>query len=126
MLLRLGYLHTLGHNLDIADSDKKAVDAFTALLVLSPDDRRGNFRYGMFLATTTKVADAIPYLEKAKTLGVVVADYPLGMAYVAVGDRAKALENLETYSKRVPSDGNVVKIIDAVHKGSIEIKNGNP
>src|ERR1700691_1166734 len=68
LLLRLGYLHTLGHNLDIAGSDKKAVDAFTALLALSPDDRRGNLRYGMFLTTTTKVADAIPYLEKAKSL----------------------------------------------------------
>ena len=126
LLLRLGYLHTLGHNLDIAGSDKKAVDAFTALLTLAPDDRRGNLRYGMFLATTTKVADAIPYLEKAKSLGVIAAEYPLGMAYVAVGNRTKALENLEGYSKRVPGDENVVKIIDAVRKGDIERKNGTP
>jgi predicted Zn-dependent protease len=122
----MGYLHTLGHNLDLAGSAQKAVEAFTALLALAPDDRRGNFRYGMFLATTTKVADAIPYLEKAKSLGVVAAEYPLGMAYTAVGERAKALENLESYSKRVPGDGNVVKVIDAVRKGNIEIKNGNP
>jgi tetratricopeptide (TPR) repeat protein len=126
LLLRMGYLHTLGHNLDLAGSAQKAVEAFTALLALAPDDRRGNFRYGMFLATTTKVADAIPYLEKAKSLGVVAAEYPLGMAYTAVGERAKALENLESYSKRVPGDGNVVKVIDAVRKGNIEIKNGNP
>jgi len=126
LLLRLGYLHTLGHNLDIPGSDKKAVDAFTALLALSPDDRRGNLRYGMFLATTTKVADAIPYLEKAKSLGVLAADYPLGMAYAATGDRGKALENLESYSKRVPSDENVIKMIDAIRRGNIEIKHGNP
>jgi len=126
LLLRLGYLHTLGHNLDLAGSDKKAVDAFTALLTLAPDDRRGNLRYGMFLATTTKVADAIPYLEKAKLLGVLPAEYPLGMAYVATGDRTKALENLESYSKRVPGDENVAKIIDAIRKGNIEHRNGTP
>jgi hypothetical protein len=32
LLLRLGYLHTLGHNLDIAGSDKKAVDAFYSIV----------------------------------------------------------------------------------------------
>ena len=126
MLLRLGYLHTLGHNLDIAGSDKKAVDAFTALLARFPDVRRGNLRYGMFLATTTKVADAIPYLEKAKSLGVLAAEYTLGMAYAATGDRGKALDNLESYSKRVPGDENVVKIIDAIRTGNVEIKHGSP
>lgn len=126
LLLRLGYLHTLGHNLDLAGSDKKAVAAFTALLTLSPDDRRGNFRYGMFLAGTTKVADAIPYLEKAKSLGVLAADFPLGMAYTALGDKAKALENLESYSKRVPGDENAVKMIDAIRRGNVEIKHVSP
>lgn len=126
LLLRLGYLHTLGHNLDLAGSDKKAIDAFTALLTLSPDDRRGNLRYGMFLAGTTKVADAIPYLEKAKSLGVLAADRPLGMAYIALGNNAKALENLESYSKRVPSDESAVKMIDAIRKGNIEIRHVNP
>jgi hypothetical protein len=126
LLLRLGYLHTLGHNLDLAGSDKKAIAAFTALLALSPDDRRGNLRYGMFLAGTTKVADAIPYLEKAKSLGVLAADYPLGMAYIGLGNNAKALENLESYSRRVPGDENAVKIIDAIRRGNVEIKHVNP
>jgi hypothetical protein len=80
----------------------------------------------MFLATTTKIADAIPYLEKAKSLGVLAAEYPLGLAYSATGDRGKALENLENYSKRVPGDENVIKMIDAIRRGNIEIKHGNP
>ena len=48
------------------------------------------------------------------------------MAYAATGDRTKALENLESYSKRVPGDENVVNIIDAVRKGNIEHRNGTP
>lgn len=126
MLLRLGLLHTIGHNLDLSESDSKANAAFKALLALSPDDPRGNLRYGMFLAGTTKVAEAVPYLEKAKSLGILVADYPLGIAYVALGDKTKALENLQSYSQRVPSDENAIKMIEALREGNVEMKHLHP
>jgi regulator of sirC expression with transglutaminase-like and TPR domain len=65
-------------------------------------------------------------LEKSKSLGAVNADYTLGLAYSAVGDKKKALENLEHYAKRVPDDGNAAKLIDAIRNGNIEMKKGNP
>jgi hypothetical protein len=66
------------------------------------------------LASTTKKGEGIPFLEKAKSLGVVNADYWLGWSYVSVGEKTKAIENLENYTKRVPSDQNAARILDAV------------
>jgi len=125
MLFRLGLLHTIGHNLDLPGSDAKAVAAFKALLALTPDDPRANFRYGMFLAGTTKLADAVPYLEKAKSLGVVAADYPLGVAYAALGNKALALEHLQSYSQRVPGDENATKMIDALRQGNVDVQHAS-
>jgi Tfp pilus assembly protein PilF len=95
---------------------------FTTLLKLTPDDPLANYRYGVFLASTAKPGDGIPYLEKAKSLGVVNADYWLGLSYQAAGDKAKAVENLENYVKRVPSDGNAVRMLDAVRNDRVETK----
>lgn len=126
LLMRLALLHAFGHNLDIPDSSQKAVAAFTTLLNLTPDDPQANFRYGVFLATTTKNAEGIPYLEKAKRLGVVNADYWLGLSYQLTGDKAKAIENLESYTKRVPNDGNAARMLDAVRNGKVEVKTLQP
>ncbi|MGB6309029.1 MAG: hypothetical protein WBF89_14685 [Steroidobacteraceae bacterium] len=122
LLMRLALLHAFGHNLDVPESSKKAVAAFTALLNLVPNDPIANYRYGVFLATTTKNGEGIPFLEKAKSLGIVNSDYWLGLSYEVAGDKAKAVDNLEHYTKRVPSDENAARMLDAIRNGKVETK----
>ncbi len=123
MLLRLALLHTVGHNLDIPGAGEKAVAVFDKVLERWPNDPQANYQYGVFLAGTAKNRrDAIPLLEKAKSLGVVEADYMLGVTYVSLGDKDKAVANLKSYTARVPGDENAARILDAVINGKVEIK----
>ena len=78
--------------------------------------------YGTFLAGTGKPKEALPYLEKALAVGVTDAAYALGMTYLTLGNKQKALENLEAYRQRNPNDGNVAKLIDGIRNGKVEIK----
>jgi hypothetical protein len=126
LLLRLGLLHAIGFNLDIPDSHDKAVAAFSTLLELTPDDPQANYQYGAFLAATTRKGEGIPYLDKAKSLGVVNADYWLGWSYVSVGEKTKAIENLENYTKRVPGDQNAAQILDAVRNDKVNFEQRKP
>jgi tetratricopeptide (TPR) repeat protein len=126
MLMRLALLHAMGHNLDIAGSAQKAIANFTKWLELTPDDPQANFRYGAFLASTAKKGAGIPYLEKAKRLGVVDADFWLGVSYQVVGDKAKAIENLESYTKRVPTDATAAAMLDASRHDKVDIKEVKP
>jgi predicted Zn-dependent protease len=119
---RLAALHAIAHNLDIPGSAAKAVAAFATLMELTPNDPQANYRYGVFLATTTRKGEGIPFLEKAKALGVLNADYWLGMSYGVIGDKANAMENLESYTKRVPSDQNAARMLDAVRNDRVDSK----
>ncbi len=126
LLLRLALLHAFAHNLDVAGSAEKAAAEFDALLKLAPDDALANYRYGIFLATTTRGGSAIPYLEKAKSLGIANADYWLGMSYQLAGDKAKAVLNLESYTRRVPGDQDARKVLDAVRNGKVDVQEMQP
>jgi hypothetical protein len=126
MLLRLAVLHTIGFNLDVPDSFQSARADFDKLLVLTPEDPQANFRYGAFLAATTRKGEGIPYLEKARSLGVANADYWLGWSYEAVGNKAKAVENLEAYTKRVPNDVRAAEVLDAIRNDRVETKTMKP
>jgi tetratricopeptide (TPR) repeat protein len=123
MLMRLAALHAYGHNLDIAGSDQLAEATFRKLLAIAPNDPQANYRFGVFYAeTATKRVDAIPYLEKAKALGVANADFWLGATYMTLGERAKAIENLKSYTSRVPADARAAAMLDAVQHGKVEVK----
>jgi predicted Zn-dependent protease len=122
ILLRAGFLNSIGHNLDIPGSAKKADIIFQKLLTVAPSDPRGNYMYGTFLSGAGKPKEALPYLEKALSVGVVDASYALGMTYLSLGDKQKALENLEAYRQRKPNDKNVTKLIEAIRNGKVEIK----
>jgi hypothetical protein len=126
MLLRLAVLHTIGFNLDVPDSGQTARADFDKLLNLTPEDPQANFRYGAFLAATTRKGEGIPYLEKARSLGVANADYWLGWSYEVVGNKAKALENLEAYTKRVPDDVRAAAVLEAIRNDKFEIKGMKP
>ncbi|HXR92064.1 MAG TPA: hypothetical protein VN750_17465 [Steroidobacteraceae bacterium] len=122
MLLRLAVLHSIGHHLDVPDSFPKAVAAFDKLLTLTPEDPQANYRYGSFLAVSTRKGEGIPFLEKARSLGVADADYFLGWSYYTVGNKAKAIENLEAYTKRVPGDARTAALLDAIRHDRVQVK----
>lgn len=122
LLVRAAYLNSIGHNLDIAGSADKAASLFQRLLAASPAHPQGNYRYGSFLAGAGQAKEALPYLEKALAAGVADAAYTMGMAYLTLGDKGRALHSLEDYKRRQPGDTRVDKLIDAVRNGTIEIK----
>ena len=121
LLVRAGYVNSIGHNLNIAGSAEKASSIFKKLLTALPSDPRGNYMYGTFLAGVGKPKEALPYLERALAVGVPDAAYAIGMTYLTLGDKEQALKNLEDYKRRKPSDTNVDKLIDAIRNGKIEI-----
>ena len=122
LLVRAGHLNSIGHNLKIPGMAEKANSIFLRLLTAAPSDPRGNYMYGTFLAGTGKPKEALPFLEKALSVGVVDAAYTIGMTYLTLGDKEQALKNLEDYKRRKPSDGSIDKLIDAIRNGKIEIK----
>jgi len=122
LLVRAGRLNSIGHNLDIAGAAGKADAIFQRLLAISPSDPGGNFGYGTFLAGTGKPKEAIPYLEKALAAGVVDAAYAMGMTWLTLGDKERALKGLEDYKRRRPADRNVDPLIDAIRNGKMEIR----
>lgn len=122
LLVRAGYLNSIGHNLNIAGAAEKANSIFQRLLADTPADPRGNFMYGTFLAGVAKPKEALPYLEKALAAGVIDAAYALGMTHLTLGDKEQALRNLADYKRRRPADGDVDKLIDAIRNGKIEFK----
>jgi len=121
LLMRAGFLNSMGHNLDIAGSAEKTMSIFQRLLAAAPSDPRGNYMYGTFLAGAGKPKEALPYLNKALAVGVTDAAYAIGMTYLTLGDKAMALKSLEDYKRRKPDDGNVDKLIDAVRSGKVEL-----
>ncbi len=122
LLRRAGFLNSIGHNLDIPGSAEKTLSIFQRLLATVPSDPQGNFMYGTFLAGAGKPKEALPYLKKALAVGVTDAAYAIGMTYLTLGDKKRALENLEAYRKRKPTDGNVDKLIQAIREGKVEFK----
>lgn len=123
LILRLALLHGFGHNLDIPGSGGMAEELFIALLKLTPDDPQANYSFGVFYAqTAAKRASGIPYLEKARSLGVRNADYWLGVIHLSLGERAKATAELTSYTSRVPADQNAAKMLEAARNGTFGVK----
>lgn len=122
MLLRLGVLGAVAHNLDAPGGAAFAQSYFEKLLKTKPDHAAGNYHYGTFLASTGRPKEALPYLLQAKAQGVTPALYGLGMSYLTLGDTAKALENLQAYQKAEPKDSSIGKLIEAIQSGRIETR----
>ena len=95
---------------------------FQRLLAATPSDPRGNYMYGTLLAGVGKPKEALPYLEKALAVGVADAAYAIGIAYLTLGDKERALRNLEDYKARNPGDTSVDKLMDAIRNGKVEFK----
>jgi tetratricopeptide (TPR) repeat protein len=69
-----------------------------------------------------KPKEALTYLEKARSLGVVDAVYSIGMTYLGLGDKEQALKNLEDFKRRTPNDSSINELIEAIRNGKIEFK----
>lgn len=126
LLLRAAYVHTLGHNLGIADSADKANRLFQKLLTLVPEDPRANYMYGVFLSGVGKMPEALPFLLKAQSKGSVEASYTLGLTLLVLGDRTQSLLHLEEYRTKRPNDPNISPLIEAIRNNKIEIRAAGP
>lgn len=122
LLLRAGLLNSIGHNLGIPGTAEEAKLLFQRLLATSPSDPRANYHYGTFLAGAAESREALPFLEKALAAGVRDAAYSIGMTYLILGDRQKALVSLETYQQHHPHDEPLAKLIDDIRNGQFKIK----
>jgi tetratricopeptide (TPR) repeat protein len=122
ILFRAALVNGIAHNLKIPGAAEKASSIYQRLLAISPDHPKTNHSYGMFLAGTARLRESIPYLEKALAAGTVDAAYSLGMVHLSLGDKARALEYLETYKARAPAGADVSKVIEAIQSGKVEIR----
>ena len=120
ILLRAALVNHIGHNLDVPGAAEKADSIFKRILKAAPSDPKGNYMYGVFLAGVGKPKEALPYLEKALSVGVLDATYAMGLAFITLGEKEKALENLEAYKHRYPNNESVNNIINAIRDGKVE------
>lgn len=121
-LLRSGLLHIMAYNLDIPGSNEKTMAIFQRLLALSPDDPLSNNHYGIFLTFSQRPKEGLPFLEKAAAGGIKEARSTMGMAYLILGDKTRALESLERYQKDNPDDNQNNILINSLRNGKIEFE----
>ena len=126
LLRRAGFVNSMAHNLDVKGTASKAADYFSRLLKIAPDDAVGNQMFGAFLGSVGKPKEAIPYLRKADSLGVIGATYSLATAYLMTGEKSQAIEYFEKYRKAVPEDKSLDKLIEAVKNDQVEIQHTEP
>ncbi len=60
--------------------------------------------------------------NKTKVAGLVQAILSLGVTYPALGDKAKALSELQAYQSLHPGDANVRPMIEAIGVGNVAIR----
>jgi tetratricopeptide (TPR) repeat protein len=122
-LKRAGMLNSMGHNLDIQGMAQKADSIFRKWLSIKPEDPSANQMYGAFLGGVGKAKEAIPYLEKAMSLGVPQAPYSLGIAYLTLGEKEKATQYLKAYLEKHPEDKKTRELYEAISSGRVGIRN---
>jgi tetratricopeptide (TPR) repeat protein len=121
LLLRDAVANGFGHNMGCRDCGEKAIAAFDRVLQLLPDNAEVNWRYGAFLAQTTQREKAIPYLQKAASLGVVDAHYTAAMVFAGLNDQAQAQIELREYVKANPKDKAAKGLLTDMEHGNLHI-----
>ena len=115
ILYRKAMLYMMGYNLDFVESGRKTMDSFDKLLANQPDNKKYNYKYGVFLVgTDLYFKKGIPYLEKAVQLGEQKSLFSLGMAYLRQGNNEKSLKTLKKYLEYNPEDEQMRIFIDAI------------
>jgi len=122
-LSRAAFANSMGHNLDLENSDEQAISYYQKLLKIDPDNPVNNYQYGMFLSGTKKYHfESIPFLEKALEFGQKDAGYTLGLLYFHQGHKEKGIKTLQTYSSENPNNEHVLKIIEAIKSGELKFE----
>jgi tetratricopeptide (TPR) repeat protein len=123
ILLRAGFLNSMGHNLDIQGSAERAINYFERLLKKESDHVKGNYYYGGFLAAIpNRQKESLKYLEKAYQLGIEDAAYTLGLTHLILGDKNKFLEYFEAYVRSNPDNESAKRLLENIKSGKGEVK----
>jgi len=122
LLIRAGLAHSMGHNLDFADSAKRCAEIFDHLLAMNPDDGWANLHYGVFLTGAGRQKQGMVCLEKALALGVKEANYPLAIAYLTLEDPANAQVHLERHVTDFPRDEHARKLLQLLGDEKVTFK----
>jgi tetratricopeptide (TPR) repeat protein len=121
LILRDAVANGFGHNMGCRDCGEKAIAAFEQVLKLQPDSAEANWRFGGFLAQTTQHEKAIPYLQKAASLGVVDAYYTVAMVFLGLNDQDHAKLELKEYVKANPKDKAAKGLLRDMERGDLHI-----
>ncbi|HEX4299517.1 MAG TPA: hypothetical protein VH327_01470 [Gammaproteobacteria bacterium] len=120
VLRREAFAFNLGCNMHLRESCTKTAESYQRLLAMTPDDPAANYLYGVFLSgTASRQRDAVPYLDKALSLGVKQADFSLATVYLMLRDKDKALAYMQAYSADFPDDPNAKQFISAIRSGKL-------
>lgn len=122
LLLRQAEVNSIGHNLDIPEAAGLADQLFQQVLKQEPENINANYLFGTFLGNTGRARDALPYLHKAKAGHSHEARYSLGIAYLMLGDKEQALNELKAYRTGMSDTAEVDKLINAIETGQLKIK----
>ena len=121
LLLRDAVANGFGHNMGCPYCGEKAIAAYERLMQLTPESPEVNWRYGGFLAQTKQHERAIPYLQKAASLGVVDAHYTAAMVFISSNDQTHAMEEMKAYVKAVPKDMQAKKLLADMENGNLHV-----
>jgi tetratricopeptide (TPR) repeat protein len=121
ILLRDAVGNGFGHNMGCPDCGEKAIAAYDRLLKLQPDSAEANWRYGAFLAQTSKREQSIAYLQKAASLGVSDAHYTAAMVFLGLNDQGHAKLELREYLKANPKDQQARELLSDIEHGNIHM-----
>ena len=122
ILFRAGFLNSLGYKFDIPWLRREDVRDLSKTIGRRPFQPACQLHVWKISSWGKKTKRGYPLPRKALEADVGDAAYALGMTHLSLGDKQKALENLEDYRKRRPNDENTAKIIDAICNGTIEFK----
>lgn len=114
LVFRIGVLASCSHNLNVPGAARHAEGSFRRLLARNERDAGANYQLGKLLGQIGQARQALPYLAAAQQAGIPEAEYALGIAYLFLGERAKALEHLSRYKSTHPEDAHVAELIDTV------------
>ena len=118
LVFRIGVLASCSNNLNVSGAARHAEGSFRRLLARNERDVGANYQLGKLLGQTGQPRQALPYLAVAQDAGLPEAEYALGIAYLFLGERAKALEHLSRYQRTHQEDANVAELIATVRIGA--------
>ncbi|MCF7761067.1 MAG: hypothetical protein K9M98_11255 [Cephaloticoccus sp.] len=122
LLMRAGMAHSMGHNLDFAESAKRCTQIYDHVLAMNPEDAWANLHYGIFLSGSRRQEQGMVCLEKALALGVKEANYPLAIACLTLEDPVNARVHLERYVADFPQDGRAMKLLQLLRDDKVTFK----